>query len=78
VVEIYRVDMQNWTKFIHITDSTQFNRDWYQSFFSAYGFTVAVHCKRFFHRIIIAWQSSLTVCQPGQVQSVYLAALCNE
>jgi hypothetical protein len=33
VAEIYRVDMQNWTKFIHSTDSTQFNRGWYQKFF---------------------------------------------
>jgi hypothetical protein len=78
VAEIYRVDVQNWTKFIRSMDSTQFNRDWYQKFFSAYGFTAAVHCKRFFRHIINAWRSSLTVCQPGDVQSVYLAARCNE
>jgi hypothetical protein len=60
--------MQNWAEFIRITDSTQFNRDWYQKRFSAYGFAIAVSCKRFLHLIINAWWSSFAVCQPGQVQ----------
>lgn len=33
VAEIYRVDVQNWTKFILSMGSTQFNTDWYQKFF---------------------------------------------